>query len=108
MQRIKSTICENRAVTKEKSGVEHAGPIPSSESYPSFFLLLFLLCLPLPLISKRIKRRMRRIMILRMASLLFFWGGLAIINVGDGPTRLRFFAGACVAAERQMRKGLDS
>ena len=47
-------------------------------------------------------------MILHMASLLAFFGGLAVIIMGDGPTRLRFFAGACVAAERQMRKGLDS
>ena len=91
MQRIRSTICENRAVTKEKSGVEHAGPIPSSESYPSFFLLLFLLRLPLPLISKRIKRRMRRIMILRMASLLFFCWWFSDQQHGWRPDPAPFF-----------------
>ena len=48
-----------------------------------------------------------------MASLLVFFCGLAVIIMGDGPTRLRFFAGARVAAEKpssvtMMRKGEDT
>ena len=113
MQRIKSTICESSTTSSErKSGVEHAGHPPSSESYlllspASFFS-------PLSSIAFNIKKNLKKNTTYydtaygQSSCFSFFFGGLAVIIMGDGPTRLRFFAGARVAAERQMRKGLDS